>query len=281
VEMLSLWPRGQRTRPSSTACSSTSCPESRHWVQTCSPPTTASRLMTWWRRWPLSLSRSKKERSPQGGVAPQSQQRGGGSGQRGSWRARRSPDAVAGYGRCPTLSLTRSRPGWRQGCASTTSATGPTLGRAAPPAPGRETSWPGVAQSHHRRAADPHAGPDHQQAFPCGHRCFLQHHSTLFFSTCHRSEAHTLLGRPPGAASIPGSGFFLEISISRCSFPHFFGVDFLRFHKLLIDPEGHALLDNTGRRFASQVRPSLLMATVVIRFVQQYVLAWPTPPDQS
>jgi hypothetical protein len=29
------------------------------------------------------------------------------------------------------------------------------------------------------------------------------------------------------------------------------GVDFLRAHKLLIDPEGHALLDSTGRRLAS------------------------------
>jgi hypothetical protein len=28
------------------------------------------------------------------------------------------------------------------------------------------------------------------------------------------------------------------------------GVDFLRAHKLLIDPEGHALLDSTGRRLA-------------------------------
>jgi hypothetical protein len=28
------------------------------------------------------------------------------------------------------------------------------------------------------------------------------------------------------------------------------GVDFLRFHKLLVDPEGHALLDSTGRWLA-------------------------------
>ncbi len=42
--------------------------------------------------------------------------------------------------------------------------------------------------------------------------------------------------RPPDAASIPGSGFFLEIS----AFP-IFGVDFLRFHKMQIDSEGHAL----------------------------------------
>jgi hypothetical protein len=79
--------------------------------------------------------------------------------------------------------------------------------------------------------------------------------------------------------------FSWKFLLADVAFP-IFGVDFLRFHKLLIDPEGHAFLDNTGRRFASQVRPSLLMATVVIRFVQQYVLAWgphpwPTPPDQS
>jgi hypothetical protein len=30
-----------------------------------------------------------------------------------------------------------------------------------------------------------------------------------------------LLERLPSEASIPGSGFFLEISISRCSFPYF------------------------------------------------------------
>jgi hypothetical protein len=96
------------------------------------------------------------------------------------------------------------------------------------PAPGRETKRPGAAQCRRRRAADPHAGSDIEQAFPCGHRGFIQHPSTSLFSTCLGSEAvwpgwsaHSLLRRPPGAAAIPGSGFFLEISFSRCSFSYF------------------------------------------------------------
>ncbi len=48
------------------------------------------------------------------------------------------------------------------------------------------------------------------------------------------------------------------------------GVDFLRAHKLLIDPEGHALLDSTGRRLAGQLLRSPPTATVVIVFVQPY-----------
>ncbi len=75
--------------------------------------------------------------------------------------------------------------------------------------------------------ADSHAGSGFQQAFPRGHWSFLQHPPTSFFSTCLGPEAvwpggsaHTLLGETPGAASIPGSRFFLEISFGRCSFPH-------------------------------------------------------------
>jgi hypothetical protein len=48
------------------------------------------------------------------------------------------------------------------------------------------------------------------------------------------------------------------------------GVDFLRAHKLLIDPVGHALLDSTGRRLAGQLLRSQPTATVVIGFVQPY-----------
>jgi hypothetical protein len=48
------------------------------------------------------------------------------------------------------------------------------------------------------------------------------------------------------------------------------GVDFLRAHKLLIDPDGHALLDSTGRWLAGQLRCRPPMATVVIGFVQPY-----------
>jgi hypothetical protein len=50
------------------------------------------------------------------------------------------------------------------------------------------------------------------------------------------------------------------------------GVDFLRAHKLLIDPEGHALLDSTGRRLAGQLLRSPPTATVVVGFVQPYKL---------
>jgi hypothetical protein len=39
------------------------------------------------------------------------------------------------------------------------------------------------------------------------------------------------------------------------------GVDFLRFHKLLIDPTGHALLNSTGRQLYSPARPSPPTAT--------------------
>jgi hypothetical protein len=48
------------------------------------------------------------------------------------------------------------------------------------------------------------------------------------------------------------------------------GVDFLRAHKLLIDPEGHALLDSTGRQLAGQLLRSPPTATVVVGFVQLY-----------
>jgi transposase InsO family protein len=46
------------------------------------------------------------------------------------------------------------------------------------------------------------------------------------------------------------------------------GVDFLRAHKLLIDPEGHALLDSTGRRLTGQLLRSPPTAKVVVGFVQ-------------
>ncbi len=61
----------------------------------------------------------------------------------------------------------------------------------------------------------------------------------------------------------------MEISFGRCSFP-ILGVDFLRAHKLLIDPEGHALLDSTGRRLTGQLLRSPPTATVVIGFVNPY-----------
>ncbi len=71
--------RDRRTTPSSTACFSTSCPGSstfcslkqpwrtnRQWVpgRTPAQSTTTNWPMTWWRRWPLHHSRSRKERTP-------------------------------------------------------------------------------------------------------------------------------------------------------------------------------------------------------------------------
>jgi hypothetical protein len=47
-------------------------------------------------------------------------------------------------------------------------------------------------------------------------------------------------------------------------------VDFLRAHKLLSDPDGHALLDSTGRQLADQLLRSPPTATVVVGFVQPY-----------
>jgi hypothetical protein len=134
-------------------------------------------------------------------------------------------------------------------------------------------------------------GPGRLNAVPAGqlihmldqisNRCFLvdtgasYHPATSFFFTCLRPKAvwpswsaRSLLGRSPGAAS--RISIFLEISFGRCSFPHF-GVDFLRAHKLLIDPEGHALLDSTGRRLAGQLLHSPPTATVVVGFMQPMV----------
>ncbi len=61
----------------------------------------------------------------------------------------------------------------------------------------------------------------------------------------------------------------MEISLSRCGFP-ILGVDFLRAHKLLIDPVDNALLDSTGRRLAGQLLRSPPTATVVVGFVQPH-----------
>jgi hypothetical protein len=63
--------------------------------------------------------------------------------------------------------------------------------------------------------------------------------------------------------------FSWKFLLADVAFP-ILGVDFLRAHKLLIDPDGHALLDSTGRRFAGQLQRSPPTATVVIRFVQPY-----------
>jgi hypothetical protein len=63
--------------------------------------------------------------------------------------------------------------------------------------------------------------------------------------------------------------FSWKFLLTDVAFP-ILGVDFLRAHKLLIDPEGHALLDSKGRRLAGQLLRSLPTTTVVIGFVQPY-----------
>jgi hypothetical protein len=63
--------------------------------------------------------------------------------------------------------------------------------------------------------------------------------------------------------------FSWKFLLADVAFP-ILGVDFLRAHKLLIDPEGHALLDSRGRRLSGQLLRSPPTATVVIGFVQPY-----------
>ena len=63
--------------------------------------------------------------------------------------------------------------------------------------------------------------------------------------------------------------FSWKFLLADVAFP-ILGVDFLRAHKLLIDPEGHALLDSTGRRLAGQLLHSPPTAMVVIGFVQPH-----------
>ncbi len=206
-------------------------------------------------------------------------QRSSGGGKRGgSWRGKKKGGHGGGGGQQVSHTLShaeQARIG--SGLCFSHFCYGSKAGSVRPPAPGRETRWPGAAQRRRRRAADSHDGSGFQQAFPRGHWSFLQHPSTSLFSTCLGPEAvwasgsaYTLLGRTPDAASIPGSRFLLEISFSRCSFPHF-GCDFLRAHKMLIDPVGHALLDSKGRRLAGQLLRSPPTATVVIGFVQPYI----------
>jgi hypothetical protein len=63
--------------------------------------------------------------------------------------------------------------------------------------------------------------------------------------------------------------FSWKFLLADVAFP-ILGVDFLRAHKLLIDPEGHALIDSTGRRLAGQLLRCPLTATVVVGFVQPH-----------
>jgi hypothetical protein len=72
------------------------------------------------------------------------------------------------------------------------------------------------------------------------------------------------------AGEIAGCSFDQDFSwkflLADVAFP-ILGVDFLRANELLIDPEGHALLD---RRLTGQLLCSPPTATVVIGFVQPY-----------
>jgi hypothetical protein len=63
--------------------------------------------------------------------------------------------------------------------------------------------------------------------------------------------------------------FSWKFLLADVAFP-ILGEDFLRAHKLLIDPKGHALLDSTGRRLTGQLRSSPPTAMVVVSFVQLY-----------
>jgi len=63
--------------------------------------------------------------------------------------------------------------------------------------------------------------------------------------------------------------FSWKFLLADVAFP-ILGVDFLRAHKLLIDPVDNALLDSTGRRLAGQLVRSPPTATVVVGFVQPH-----------
>jgi hypothetical protein len=82
-----------------------------------------------------------------------------------------------GSGEQVTSLHTRSRPGWGQVFASAIYAMV------------SKPSGVMAAQRRHRRAADPHAGSQQQQAFPCGRGCIIQHPTTPVFSTCHGPQA--------------------------------------------------------------------------------------------
>jgi hypothetical protein len=65
------------------------------------------------------------------------------------------------------------------------------------------------------------------------------------------------------------STFSWKFLLAKVAFP-ILGVDFLRFHKMLINPTSHALPDSMGRRLNGLAHPSLPTATEVVGFVQPY-----------
>jgi hypothetical protein len=87
-----------------------------------------------------------------------------GSGPRGgSWRGKKKPGRGGGGGSGQQVSHTlmhADQARMETGLYFSHFCYGPRQGSARLPAPGRETRRPRAAQRHHRRAADPHAGPE-------------------------------------------------------------------------------------------------------------------------
>jgi hypothetical protein len=89
-------------------------------------------------------------------------QRGGGP-RGGSWRGKKKPGRGGGSGSRQQVSHTlmhADQARMETGLCFSHFCYGPRQGSARLPAPGRETRRPRAAQRRHRRAADPHAGPD-------------------------------------------------------------------------------------------------------------------------
>jgi hypothetical protein len=95
----------------------------------------------------------------------------------------------------------------------------------------------------------------------------IYHPPTPFSSTYHRPQAVWLRGQ-----TIPcwverlvhllfqDQDFSCKFLLANVAFPSCEWI-FLRFHKLLLDPCGNALLDSTGRRFTSLAQPCPPTAT--------------------
>jgi hypothetical protein len=113
-------------------------------------------------------------------------------------------------------------------------------------------------------------------------RCFLMDTGASYSILPHRSSLPASGPKVFGPAGqpvpcwgdrlvqLPGSAFYWKFLLADVAFL-ILGVDFLRAHKLLIDPEGHTLLDSTGRPLAGQLLHSPPTATVVVGFVQPMV----------
>ncbi len=172
----------------------------------------------WWRRWPPFLFWNQRGRTPQWRRSPRSQQ------QAAQRTARRK--------------LEGEEEAWTQWQQQTAG-----VPHADASGPGQDGDWvvlqpfllwsQGKEMPGSLHLVGKLGGPGRLNAVAAGqlihmldqisNRRFLVDTSASYSFLPHRSSlpATTLLGRPPGAASIPGSGFFLEISIGRCSFSYF------------------------------------------------------------